>query len=86
LSVCDGHATAGAADPDTLAGQVTAFLAGASVLPDDRYGDAYLTVTDGVRTWTPDDLAAVTSATEDDPSWLRTTASRNELLSRRSLE
>jgi hypothetical protein len=76
VSVAPGHPAAPA--PDVLDGQVAAFLASTSVVPDDRELWAHLVVTDGVRTWEPRDLATVTSATATDPSWLRMTASVNK--------
>jgi hypothetical protein len=75
VSVTAGHPAAPA--PDAPQGQVAAFLASTSVVPDDRDLDAHLVVTDGVRTWEPDDLATVTTATAADPAWLRMRAFRN---------
>ena len=76
VSVTAGRAAAPA--PDALRGRAEAFLASTSVVPDDRDLCAHLVVTDGVRTWEPDDLATVTTATETDPAWLRTTAMANK--------
>jgi hypothetical protein len=81
VSVPAGHQAAPA--PDALQGQVAAFLASTSVVPDDRDLCAHLVVTDGVRTWEPEDLATVTTATEADPEWLRMTAFGNKARSRR---
>jgi hypothetical protein len=75
VAVTAGRAAAPA--PDALRGQAEAFLASTSVVPDDRDLRAHLVVTDGVRTWEPDDLAMVTTATDADPAWLRMTAFGN---------
>jgi WD40 repeat protein len=81
VSVTAGHLTAPA--PDALRGQVAAFLASTSVVPDDRALSAHLVVTDGVRTWEPDDLATITTATEADPGWLWMTVFSNNARSGR---
>lgn len=75
VSVTVGHLAAPA--PGALEGQVAAFLASTCVVPDDRDLCAHLVVTDGVRTWEPEDLATITTAAEADPAWLRNTAAGN---------
>jgi hypothetical protein len=81
VAVTAGRSTA--PDPDVLRGQIAAFLASTSVVPDDRDLLGHLVVTDGVRIWEPHDLATITSATEADPAWLRMTASSNNARSGR---
>jgi hypothetical protein len=56
---------------------VTAFLDATSEVPDDGDQETHLVVTDGGRTWEPDDLAAVTIATATDPTWLQLQAAIN---------
>jgi hypothetical protein len=81
VSVTAGHPTPPA--PDALRDPAVAFLASTSVVPDDRDLYAHLIVTDGVRTWEPDDLATITTTTEADPAWLHMTAFGNNARSRR---
>ncbi|WP_200825548.1 WD40 repeat domain-containing protein [Kibdelosporangium aridum] len=56
---------------------VRAFLDSTSDVPDDGDLEDNLDVTDGTRSWTPDDRAAVTTATDTDPPWLQLTAAIN---------
>ena len=58
---------------------VAAFLRATSEIPDDGDLEGHLVVTDGTRTWEPDELNAVTTATEGDPAWLQHRAAINEL-------
>jgi len=51
VSVTAGHRTAPALD--ALQALAAAFLAGTSVVPDDRDHYAHLVVKDGLRTWEP---------------------------------
>jgi WD40 repeat protein len=81
VSVPASRTTAPAAD--ALQAQAAAFRASTSVVPDDRELWAHLVVTDGVRTWEPDDLATITTTTAADPAWLRMTAASNDARSRR---
>ena len=80
VSVRAASATVPAADGDRLRAMVTAFLDATSEVPDDGHLETYLVVTDGTRTWEPDDLAAVTTATATDPAWLRHQAAVNNAL------
>ncbi len=56
---------------------VTAFLDLTTEVPDDGNPGASLVVTDGTRTWEPDALETVTTATASDPTWLRLRAAVN---------
>lgn len=62
---------------DTSRAAVTAFLDATSELPDDGEPETHLVLSDGTRTWDPDDLAAVTTAAPGDPSWLQLQAAFN---------
>ncbi|MDX3798556.1 hypothetical protein [Streptomyces sp. AK04-3B] len=64
---------------DTSTAAVAAFLEATSVIPDDGDLESHLVVTDGARTWGPDDLEAVTTATSTDPSWLQLKAAINHM-------
>lgn len=80
LSVRGDSAQAPAMDGDTARATVTAFLDTTSDVPDVPEGgdlEAHLVVTDGARTWEPDDLEAVNTATATDPSWLQLQAAVN---------
>ena len=77
LSVRAASAKAHAADSNRSRGTVTAFLDASSEVPDDGDLSTHLVVTDGIRTWEPDDLVAVTTATVTDPTWLRHQAAIN---------
>jgi hypothetical protein len=60
-------------------------LAGArQTVSNDGILEDHLAVTDGTRTWEPDALEAVTSATEQDPTWLQHRAAINSLFSQES--
>jgi hypothetical protein len=76
LSVLSDSAPAHAA-PQAL---VTAFLNATTEVPDDGDLEASLIVTDGTRTWEPDALEMVTTATASDPTWLRLRAAVNNVL------
>ncbi|WAL68548.1 hypothetical protein ORV05_12485 [Amycolatopsis cynarae] len=78
LSVLAESATADAT-ADSLRDGVAAFLEATSEVPDDGDPEAHLVLTDGVRTWERDDLATVTTATTEDPTWLRLQAAINTL-------
>lgn len=77
VSVRAASAKVHAAGSDTLRAMVTAFLDATSEVPDDGHLETHLVVTDGERTWEPDDLAAVTTATATDPTWLQLQAAIN---------
>ncbi len=72
LSVPGDHP---APDPDGL----IAFLD--STQPIDADGELWdrLELTDGVRTWREDDLNAVVTADDSDPTWLRLQAAINAM-------
>ena len=73
--------TADAPTPQALAG---AFLSSTTEAPDDGTLEDHLVVTDGAQTWEPDALEAVTSATEQDPTWLQHHAAINRLFAQDS--
>jgi hypothetical protein len=75
--------TVHAAGDDTLRAMITAFLDATSEVPDGGDLETHLALTDGARTWQPDDLAAVTSATTTDPAWLQLRAAINNALGQR---
>jgi hypothetical protein len=77
LSVLPAPAKLYPADNETARATVTAFLDATSEVPVDGDLEKHLVVTDGRRTWDPDDLAAVTTATATDPSWLQLQAAIN---------
>ncbi|MFD8482889.1 hypothetical protein [Kitasatospora sp. NPDC059673] len=56
---------------------VAAFLAGTEDAPLDGELEEHLTVTDGTRSWTDDELAEVTETGPGDPTWLRIQAGMN---------
>ena len=56
---------------------VTAFVDTTEEAADDE-----LVVTDGERTWAPEDLATLTVAEDSDPMWLRHRAGINKALGR----
>jgi len=78
LSVAAGSTTAHAVDGDTLRAMVTAFSDTTSEVPDDGNLETHLVLTDGARTWEPDQLATVTTATGTDPAWLQIQAAVNQ--------
>lgn len=67
------------ADSDSSQATVAAFLAATSDIDDDGDWEEQLVVTDGTRTWEPQDLATVTSATATDPTWLQIQAAMNNV-------
>ena len=77
LSVLADSTKAHAPDSDALPGMVTAFLDSTSEVPDDGDLETHLVISDGARTWEPDDLATVTTATAADPTWLQLRAAIN---------
>jgi hypothetical protein len=77
LSVGAASAKVRAPDSDALQATVTAFLDATSEVPDDGNLWAHLVMTDGTRTWEPGELAAVTTATSTDPTWLQLQAAMN---------
>ena len=79
LSALAGSAKVHAADSDTLRAMVRAFWDATSEVPDDGDLEEHLVVTDGARTWEPDDLATVTTVTATDPTWLQLQAAINNL-------
>lgn len=56
---------------------VTAFLDTTSEVPDDGDLETHLVISDGARTWEPDDLATVITATATDLTWLQLQAAIN---------
>jgi hypothetical protein len=76
-SVLTESAESQAADVRTPQALVTAFLGATSEVPDDGDLEAHLVVTNGPRTWEPDDLGTVTTAAETDPTWLQLRAAIN---------
>jgi hypothetical protein len=79
VSVLAGATKAHAVNADTMRAMVTAFVNATSEVPDDGDLETHLVVTDGARTWKPDDLATVTTATETDPTWLQLQAAINNM-------
>jgi hypothetical protein len=73
-SAQDGRASA--RTPQDLA---AAFLSATAEAPDDGALEDHLIVTDGMRTWEPGDIAAVTTAAAADPAWLQHRAAINKL-------
>ncbi|MFJ8596963.1 hypothetical protein [Streptomyces sp. NPDC093598] len=59
------------ADATAPQAAVAAFLEAPSEVPDDGDLWAHLVTTDGERTWEPDDLETVATASVSDPSWLQ---------------
>ncbi|MDW4903959.1 hypothetical protein RB628_01015 [Streptomyces sp. ADMS] len=78
VSVRAGSAKTQSADGDTSRAAVAEFLDATSEVPDDGDLETHLVVTDGARTWEAEDLAAVTTATATDPTWLQIQASLND--------
>lgn len=72
------HTDAAAASVDSATESVAAFLASTSDVPDSADPEPHLLLTDGHRVWEADDLDAVTSAEDGDPTWLRLQAAVNE--------
>ncbi|MDL2077206.1 hypothetical protein QNN03_12220 [Streptomyces sp. GXMU-J15] len=67
------------ADPGTARTAVTAFLDSTHEIPEDGDPEEHLLLTDGVRTWSADDLDTVDTADDNDPTWLRIQATVNSL-------
>lgn len=68
---------AGPADDLVARANVEEFLAATTELPASADLEAALVRHDGQRTWNSDDLAHVTNAQDDDPTWLRLHAEIN---------
>jgi hypothetical protein len=77
LSVLTNSTKAPAADRNTARAAVTAFLDATSEVPSEGDLETHLLISDGARTWEPDDLAAVITATAADPTWLQLQAAIN---------
>lgn len=73
-----------APDGDTVRATVTAFLDATPEVPDGGDPEAHLILTDGARTWQPDERAVVTTAAATDPTWLQLQAAINNALGHRS--
>ena len=80
MSVPTSSTGAPVVDTDTARATVTAFLDATSEVPDDGDLETHLVISDGTRTWEPDDLAAVITATAADPTWLQIRAAINNAL------
>ncbi|MEU4093218.1 hypothetical protein [Streptomyces sp. NPDC026673] len=82
VSARSNPAKTGAADDadasTAAASAVSAFLDTTSEVPDGGDLEDHLVVTDGDRTWRPDDLATTDSATAEDPTWLQLRAAINQ--------
>lgn len=79
LSPPDGAAADHPVDLHAMRTDVAAFLTGTEDLPDTTDIESHLTVTDGDRTWAPEDLDEVKEATSTDPTWLQLRAMYNRL-------
>jgi hypothetical protein len=77
VSVSAASAKVDAAATGTLRAMVTAFLDATSEVPDDGDLETHLVVTGGERTWEPEGLPTVTTATAADPTWLQLQAAIN---------
>jgi hypothetical protein len=62
---------------ETLRALVAAFLDTTSEVPNDGDLEAHLVISDGTRTWEPEDLTAVITPTATDPAWLHLQAAIN---------
>ncbi|GLW44854.1 hypothetical protein Stsp02_05160 [Streptomyces sp. NBRC 14336] len=67
------------AEPGTAKTAVTAFLDSTHDIPVDDDLEEHLLLTDGVRTWSADDLDTIDTADDTDPTWLRIQATVNSL-------
>lgn len=83
-SVRAESASADTVDAPTPQALAAAFLSSTTEAPDDGTLEDHLVVTDGTQTWEPDALEAVTSATEQDPTWLQHRAAVNRLFAQDS--
>lgn len=83
LSVPDGSTQASAVDNGPLQATVTAFLDATFEIPDDGDPETHLVISDGTRSWEPDDLAAVSTASATDPAWLQLQAAINNACDRK---
>jgi hypothetical protein len=80
LSPPHGAAADHPVDPAAMRAGVAAYLAATEDIPADATDiESHLTITDGDRTWSPEDLDTVKDATTDDPSWLQLRAMYNRL-------
>lgn len=77
LSLRSDSATDHYANEERARDAVAAFIESTVDAPDDVDLDTDLLLTDGHRTWEPDDLEAVTEADDSDPTWLRIQAAVN---------
>ncbi len=73
-------------DLTTARARATAFLEAIAELPDDADPDEDRELVDGRQTWLAGDLATVTSAADNDPTWLQMRAAINGLISRDASE
>lgn len=79
LSVHSGSTQTRTTSRDVAGAAATAFLESTAEIPDDGNDlEAHLVLTDGTRTWEPDDLATVTAASTTDPTWLQLQAAVNK--------
>jgi hypothetical protein len=79
ISIAADSVKARVADVRSAQALVAAFFDASSEVPDDVVLNKHLIVTNGERTWEPDDLETATTATETDPAWLRIRAAVNNL-------
>ncbi|MFJ7017949.1 hypothetical protein ACIQUW_06255 [Streptomyces sp. NPDC101117] len=80
MSVLSDSTRAGHEGRDVPSAAATAFLEATDEVPDDADDlEAHLVLTDGTRTWEADDLAAVTTASTTDPTWLQLQAAINKV-------
>ena len=86
LSVRSDSAQTARPDGEASQDAVEAFLNATSEIPQDagleEHLEKHLEVTDGARSWNPEDLSAVTTAADTDPMWLRHRAAINNLFNR----
>lgn len=79
LSVLSGSTQTRTTSRDVSRAAAMAFLEATAEVPEDCDDlETHLVLTDGIRTWEADDLAAVTSASATDPTWLQLRAAINE--------
>jgi hypothetical protein len=79
ITLAADSAAASAAAGGEAQARVAAFLDGSSEAPGDGSLKAHLVLTNGARTWEPDDLETVTAAAKTDPTWLRIRAAVNDV-------
>jgi WD40 repeat protein len=66
-------------DRDAMQAMVTAFVEATSEVADDADLEDTLLVTDGTRSWEPEEIETVTTAANTDPTWLRLQAALNNV-------